>query len=180
MKPTSIILICCSFLWACTKQEGIPTPDYTQSETSSSNCAAGVLCFPPLQVDTTCVRMVMQLGGTLYRPLANYGCIIPNFFLGINQLWINGSTPGALKVVTLIMPTDISVGEYPLAANTAYDIRYVPSGDFNFFPSMGTITITTHNTADRFIEGGFSADVSLLAPPFTNIGIREGCFQAHY
>lgn len=179
MKAIIIFLVFVIAIGACKKQD-MPQPDSNPLEQNNPSCTTSLICFPPLQADTTCVGMVMELGNSTYRPVANFACIRPNIFLGINQLWVNGSTPGGLKVVTLMMPIDIAVGEYPIGANTAYDLRYVPSGDFNFLPNSGTLRVVTHNMADRYIEGAFNGDLSLLSPPFTNIIVEEGCFRVTY
>ena len=139
------------------------------------------LCFPPFGIDTSTVQMYMKLNGAFYKPVSNFTCIIPNFILGIDQLWINGSTVTELKVVTLMMPLDVQTGSYALQLNSPYDARYVPSGSINFLVDYGTLHITVHDMVNKHIEGGFEFHATNLdAPTQPFVDVTSGCFWVDY
>jgi hypothetical protein len=140
------------------------------------------ICIPPFAaVDTSTVRMQMKLDGIFYQPLSNFNCIMPNIFLGVNQLWINGGTFFATRVVTLIMPPDIQPGNYPILQNSLYDLRYVPTDNINYLPIQGTLHIGSHDMTNHHIEGGFKCLTQCFSCPNQNtVDITEGCFSADY
>ncbi len=151
----------------------IDTQDTLDLETS--------FCIPPFGVDTSTVLFFTELDGVPYQPMANFVCTIPNFFLDIDQIWVNGSIPPALKVVTLMMPVDISPGEYPIQLNSPYDARYVPSMDNNFSVDNGMLYISKHDTVNHIIEGGFEFNATNLASPvLPSVSFTNGCFWVQY
>lgn len=170
---------------ACEKQEpldSILTSVDNNPLEAEGGCASSSLCIPPFQVDTNCVQMQMLLDEIAYTPIANYSCVVPNFILGIDQLWINGSIPFANEVVTLLMPLDIQPGTYPILNNTLYDAFYVPTiGADNFSGISGTLTIVEHDLSAKYILGGFEFIAkNLQSPVLPTVEFKEGCFLAHY
>lgn len=162
---------------------GCVSSDTTEKEQEDNSSNPKVFCIPPLTVDTSTVKMQMLLNGSFYKPIFNGFCVVPNFFLGINQLWVNGSAGGALKVVTLKFPPDIKVGTYDLMLNTKYDALFVPSpnADLNFTCDSGKLKITKHDVTNRIIEGTFDFQASCLTCPALNVTtVKEGCFWTHY
>ncbi|MEO1259469.1 MAG: DUF6252 family protein [Bacteroidota bacterium] len=166
----------------CDFSESVTEPAKEEQNTETADVfPTGNFCIPPLTVDTSTAQLQMTLDNTEYVPLGNFTCVLPNIFLGIDQIWINGSTPPALKVVTLMMPTDIQVGTYNLILNTEYDARYVPSGTNNFLVDSGTLTIVKHDQNNRYIEGGFEFTATNIdSPVLPTVSIEDGCFQATY
>ena len=63
------------------------------------------------------------------------------------------------------MPTDIQPGTYYISLNSAYDVRYVPSGEINFLPDSGTLCITKHDMANKHIQGWFEFHATNLDSP---------------
>ena len=102
MSRLLVYLFCAACLFqACDSNEDL------EEEALIAGNESRNLCLPPITVDTSSVRMYMKLDGGIHRPTANFSCILPNFFLGIDQIWVNGSIPPARKVVTLMMPPEI-------------------------------------------------------------------------
>lgn len=173
----NICLLCCTF--GCTQKESTQVAP----EAEDKPVETADICIPPFaQIDTSTVRMQMKIDGIFYKPLSNFDCIMYNFFLNTNQLWINGSTYLGFKVVTLMMPPDIQPGTYPIGLNSLYDARYVPSiNSNNFLPDIGTLVVTVHDVANHHIEGGFSFHATCLdCPTLPSVDITEGCFNADY
>ena len=139
------------------------------------------LCIPPFQIDTSKVRMYALQDGLPYRPMRNFSCIVRNFFLQIDQIWINGAISPGLSTLTLIVPKDIQPGTYAFQANSPYDARYVPSGMINFTVTAGELLITQHDTINNIIAGGFDfIATNLDSPVLPRIAFEEGCFWACY
>ncbi len=182
------------FLLTCTSTEDqLPTPEpeieaaepeevVITSPTTTDNCEAGLLCLPPIGVDTSCVQMQMIRDGIFYKPFANYACVVPNPFLNITQIWVNGSIPIGQQVVTILFPEDIEVGTYPIFDNTAYDAFYVPTINAdNFTAQAGTLIIVEHDLEERYIVGTFEFIAENQTSPVTpEQEFKEGCFAAHY
>lgn len=147
---------------------------------STSSCSP--FCLPPFNVDTNCVKMQMLLDGLKYKPIANYSCVVKNFFLGIDQIWVNGSIINAKKVVTIKFPIDVKPGKYDILHNTAYDAFYIPNIDAsNFIAISGTLTIDVHDTGTKTVTGGFEfVGENLDSPVLPKIQFTEGCFTAKY
>ena len=189
MKRFSLFLSIALFTFIGCAKEPIETSSQEVVEEEENNeipessvCSPNLFCAPPATVDTSCVQMQMKIDGVPYKPVANYTCIVPNFILGYNQLWINGSLIFANKVVTLRMPPNVQPGEYEISPNTDFDAFYVPTIDAdNFIATSGTIRIIEHDTIENYILGGFDFFAENLDSPV--LPVREftkGCFEAYY
>ena len=142
MKRFSLFLALIIFIGCSKEQNTNSSPDVIKDEENieSTVCSLSLFCAPPATVDTNCVKMQMKIDDLLYKPVANFACLVHNFLLGYEQLWINGSLILAKKVVTLRMPPNIQPGEYEIIPNTDYDAFYVPAiGADNFIATSGTL-----------------------------------------
>lgn len=189
MKQTLnlIILLLIPLFFTCDNEKLLIEADEEETVSPSEllpsdSCITSTICVPPTSIDTCCVSMQMLQDSILYKPVANFSCIMNNFFLNIDQIWINGSIIFSNKVVTLRMPTDITIGTYPLLFNTAYDAFYVPAiGADNFIAISGSLTITLHDIDNKFITGSFHFIAeNQQSPVIPKIEFTEGCFAAHY
>ena len=177
MKYIYYLLLLPIFLISCHEA---PLEIVANEEQVSDSCLSP-FCLPPLGVDTSCVKMQMLRDQMFYKPQSNWICRIPNIILQINQIWVNGSVNGSLAV-SLIFPDDIEPGQYALLPSSTHTAIFVPTFNADNFVSVsGTLTITIHDKANRYLEGGFEfLAQNLNSAVLPTQDFEEGCFTAHY
>lgn len=130
-------------------------------------------------IDTSKVTMKMQLNDIGYSPTKNYTARIPSIYG--EQLWINGSTPGFLKVITLQMPPNINVGTYPIQLNSQYDAKYAPTNEATFTADEGKLVIVKHDKTNKVIEGTFEfVATNIYGATQPTVKLKNGSFKARY
>lgn len=111
-----------------------------------------------------------KINGNPFNPL------ITNSSSGSSNILGYGSTNTV--IIRFIIPKDVEAGTYPLtdfSVSSTYQASY-RSGSFNPIIQSGTLTVTSHNKAEKSIGGTFS----FTAQGAGTIQITEGFFGFNY
>lgn len=108
---------------------------------------------------------------------------IPTNIMGLTQMGTISiiGRRGSVENISLSLPDDIEEGTYPLAFFGDYvGIYILDTSDTGTFGSdEGSVTITSHDTANNRIEGTFEFTATMLMNPGSH-EITEGTFSVEY
>lgn len=119
-----------------------------------------------------------NVDGVAFSPTLIYGS--SNF----GTISITASENGSFPSIGLSVPSTVTTGTYDLSSFGSYrGIYNFSNGQNDMYSANGTgITITSHNTTTKVIEGTFSftAEPNLGSTSTTNFSISNGTFSIEY